>query len=82
MPPVDAIYEWVRLKPAFSGLSDSKQKSVAFAIARAIAKRGFAGHPEGWQMFKKGLEAARPKLDAILEQMAVNIDRRTSLGAE
>lgn len=80
MPPVEEIYEWVRLKPGFSGLSDKQKWSAAFAIAKAIQKRGFKDHPEGWQMFKKGLAAAEPQLDGVLRQMALNFERRTQIG--
>jgi len=80
MPPVAAIAEWVLSKPSF-GVSDEKEAlRIAYPIARAIARRGYKDHPDGWKMFEEGLKAAEPRLEMILNRMRTNIDRRTSLG--
>jgi hypothetical protein len=41
MPPVQPLQDWVRQK---LGLSGAEGRSVAFAIARKISKKGTKGH--------------------------------------
>ena len=70
-PPVDAIEDWVQVK---FGLSGPEARSVAFAVARKIAKKG----TKGAFMVKNAFEASKPELErqaqlaiaAIAEQLA------------
>lgn len=60
MPPVEPIAEWVRRK---LGIKDEAEaKSVAFAIARKIAKSG----SKGAFMFREGLAASQAQILEIL----------------
>ena len=61
MPPPDALLLWVQKK---FDIDDEKQaKSVAFAVAKSIEKRGTSGH----QMFSRGLEQLEPLAVPTLE---------------
>ncbi len=60
MPPVDAIKLWVVRK---LGLSGDEATSVAWAVAKSIAKKGI----EGRHYFKEGLEASEPHINTLFE---------------
>ena len=61
MPPPDSLLLWVEKK---FGIDEEKEAlSVAFAIAKTIAKRGTQGH----QMFSRGLEELQPMVVPALE---------------
>lgn len=61
MPPASALVAWVQKK---LGIEDEKQAlSMAFAIAKTIAKRGTQGH----EMFSRGLESLEPLAVPALE---------------
>ena len=60
MPPVEPIAEWVRRK---LGIKDEAEaKSIAFGIARKIAKSG----SKGAFMFREGLAASQAQILEIL----------------
>ena len=60
MPPASLLVAWVQKK---FGIEDGKQAlSVAFAVAKSIAKRGTQGH----QMYSRALEALEPLAPAEL----------------
>ena len=58
-PPVEAILKWVALKPVKTG--DKDARSVAFAIAAAIGKRGVK--PK--LFFEKTLSLMTPRVEEI-----------------
>jgi hypothetical protein len=58
MPPVDAIEYWVIRKGIAGG---DEARGVAFAIARAIGRRG----TKGAHMFEEGFKAAEPRVDNL-----------------
>lgn len=58
-PPIDPILKWVALKPINTGNKDAR--SVAFAIATAIGKRGVK--PKFF--FEKAVESAKPRIEEI-----------------
>jgi hypothetical protein len=61
MPPPESLLLWVQRK---FGVDDEKEAlSVAFAVAKTIAKRGTSGH----QMFSRGLEELQPLVPGALE---------------
>lgn len=60
-PPPSALLPWVQKK---FGFEDEKQAlSMAFAIAKTIAKRGTQGH----QMFSRALESIEPLCAPVME---------------
>jgi len=61
MPPVDAIEYWVRRKLGITG--DREARSVAFAIARSIGKKG----TKGAFMVRDGLQAATPYIERLFD---------------
>jgi len=62
MPPASALLPWIQKK---FGIEDEKQAlSMAFAVAKSIAKKGTQGH----QMFSRGLEALEPLAAPVLER--------------
>lgn len=61
-PPVDAITRWIALKPIEIG--DRKIRSVAFAIARRIGKRGIKPRFP----FRRAVEAMTPRVGQIFEE--------------
>lgn len=80
-PPRDAIREWIVSKAyVFGTLEEDDLEFLAMRIQHNIAMYGFKNHPEGWQMFKEGLEAAEPMLEPVLKQARRNIEVRASLG--
>ena len=58
MPPVDAIQYWVVRK---LGIPTEEAESVAWAIAKHIARHGIEGH----YMFKEGLEFSEPYINQL-----------------
>jgi len=40
MPPIRAIEQWIEVKPGLPAFMKEKKKSMAWAIARSIAKKG------------------------------------------
>jgi hypothetical protein len=62
MPPASALLPWIQKK---FGIEDEKQAlSMAFAVAKSMARKGTQGH----QMFSRALEALEPLAPAILER--------------
>jgi hypothetical protein len=62
MPPVEALIPWVKKK--FGAEDEKMALSMAFAIAKSMAKKGTRGH----QMFSRGLEQLEPLAVPILER--------------
>lgn len=61
MPPPESLLLWVQKK---FGVDEEKEAlSIAFAVAKTIAKRGTQGH----QMFSRGLEELQPMVPGALE---------------
>lgn len=58
MPPVSSIKVWLQQKSRFSGLTDVQRESVAWAIAKKIAKTGLRRR----NLSDKISEALRKKL--------------------
>lgn len=58
-PPIDAIVRWIALKPVNTG--DRDIRSVAFAIATAIGKRGVKPR----YPFRQAADAMRPRVEEI-----------------
>jgi hypothetical protein len=62
MPPASALLPWIQKK---FGIEDEKQAlSMAFAIAKAMKKRGTRGH----EMFSRTLVGLEPLAPEVLEQ--------------
>lgn len=70
MPPASALLPWIQKK---FGIDDEKQAlSMAFAVAKSIAKKGMQGH----QMFSRALEQLEPMAPGVLEkEMAIAFAR-------
>ncbi len=70
MPPIDAIKFWVHRQKYFE-VPEEEEESVAWAIAKNIAKRGFSPKgnvgPTGAKMFKEGLEASEPFIKTLFD---------------
>lgn len=68
MPPVENIKFWVHRQKYFP-VSPEDEESVAWAIAKNIAKRGFSPKgnvgPTGAKMFQEGLEASEPHIKTL-----------------
>jgi|GEM_PF-888114 len=62
MPPPEALLPWVMKK--FSVEDEKDALSLAFAVAKSIAKKGTQGH----QMFSRGLEELDPMIVPALEK--------------
>lgn len=61
MPPASALLPWIQKK---FGIEDEKQAlSMAFAVAKSMAKKGTQGH----EMFSRALESLEPMAAPILE---------------
>jgi len=75
MPPSEALVLWVHKK---LGIEDEKQAlSVAFAIAKTIAKRGSRGH----EMFSRALVELEPLAGPILEHhIALSMQAAIAMG--
>jgi len=69
-PPIAPLTFWVEKK---LGLYGKEAKSVAFAIAQTIAKRGTEGH----KMFSDNFDENRDRVTAILAQIGDDIVRMT-----
>src|SRR5262249_3771508 len=70
MPPVDALLLWVeRVFEIPGGFDDDELESVAWAVARSIARKGIPGR----HFVDQGVTATLPRVDAILEAMAAEI---------
>lgn len=75
MPPVDALLPWVAKK--FDVEDEKQARSIAFAVAMKIKKRGTGGH----QMFSRALEALEPLAVPVLEQqIAMALGRHGFVG--
>jgi len=68
-PPIGPIQHWVERK---LGISGEKSKSVAFAIAITIARRG----TKGAHMFEKGFDENEDRVMRILESIPEEIIKR------
>lgn len=67
-PPVKAIELWLQKKLKFSSMAERALKSVAFMIARAIGKRGFAPpFTGGLHYMETGTAEAGPRVQHELE---------------
>lgn len=74
-PPPAALEGWVKRK---LGISDAREvKSVAFLVARAIARRG----TKAWEMFQRGFAAAKPRVEARFQQAGKRIVDRLAGGS-
>lgn len=62
MPPPDSLLLWVQKK--FNVEDEKQAASIAFAVAKNIAKRGTSGH----QMFSRALEQIQPLVVPALEK--------------
>lgn len=69
MPPVQPLQDWVRQK---LGLSGKEGRSVAFAIARKISKKGTKGH----FMFRDAFEANAAEVQRQFDQTVSRIVAR------
>lgn len=66
LPPIAALHSWVQVK---LGVTDQAQaRSIAFAVARTIARRGTRQHA----MFQRGLQQAE---QAVLELVQRALDQ-------
>lgn len=71
MPPVKAIYEWVRRKQIGATLVggaksvEAQQKSIAYLIARKIAERGLKAH----HFFRRLEQELTPQVEAAIERV-------------
>ena len=73
-PPAAALEGWVKRK---LGISDPREaKSVAFLVARAIARRG----TKAVEMFARGFTAAEPRVRARFDEALKRIAERLSQG--
>ena len=68
-PPTQPIREWARVAiPGFGGLSETKQKGIAFTIARNIGKRGI-GSLNLFNLYDEEVfEVFEEKINELLEQ--------------
>jgi hypothetical protein len=75
-PPPSALLPWVQKK---FGFDDEKEAlSMAFAVAKSIAKKGTQGH----YMFKRGLAELEPLAPGALEKnIAIALARHGFTGA-
>ncbi len=82
MPPIQAIADWVwQTRHRFPEVQDEDDaRRIAYPIAKAIAKKGFANAPDGpgkgWGMRRRGGEYAISKSDIIIEQGKAWISRK------
>jgi hypothetical protein len=60
-PPASALVPWVMMK--FGADDEKTALSMAFAVAKSIAKKGTKGH----EMFSRGLEQLEPMAAPLLE---------------
>lgn len=74
MPPVDALVPWVR---EVLGVQGVRARSVAFLVARKIARKGT---PAQWP-FKRTLERMRPTIVREFEVAAGRIARQLGGGS-
>lgn len=68
-PPVAALEGWVRRKLQ---VSEKEVRSVAFLVARAIARRGLPAR----EFARRGLESVRARVNARFEQARSRIVER------
>lgn len=75
-PPIQPLALWA-LRKGLDNVTRDNVLHVAFLIARAIAE-GRSRHQlaKGSQMFAKGYEAAKPKVDAYMDTVQDNIIRK------
>lgn len=73
MPPIGPIELWAQRK---LGLDEETAHSIAFGIARNIAKFGFRGHPDGWRMFEKTFNELSPWMEQMLATLPARIAAR------
>ncbi len=74
MPPPSALERWVRLK---LGVAPGQVASVAFVVARSIARKGIKGR----FFMKKGLDASRTRINGFFARAADNIIKDLSVGS-
>jgi len=87
-PPVEAILEWMRIKPirlrnkdgGFVKASESQKRSVAFAIARRISKNGIPATYFYRDAFSEEFAIAEPEIVEAFRQL-IAYEMRTALGA-
>ena len=74
-PPPDALLLWVQKK--FQVEDEKQARSIAFAVARSISKRGTQGH----QMFSRGVEMLEPfTVPALEKNIAIALARHGFMG--
>jgi len=61
MPPASALLAWVQKK--FGAMDEKQALSMAFAVAKSIAKKGTRGH----EMFSRALASLEPLATPTLE---------------
>jgi HK97 gp10 family phage protein len=64
MPPVDAIYDWVRVAQVHPRDPDMDQEGLAFVIARSIAQRGTPAQP----FMEPAFDALRPRAERLIDK--------------
>ncbi|KTT21897.1 hypothetical protein [Pseudacidovorax intermedius] len=74
MPPMDALVPWVR---AVLGVSPKRERSVAYLVARKIARRGTPAQ----QPFAKAIAATESRVLRMFEAAAGRIAARSAGGA-
>ena len=72
-PPVNALLLWVKQK--FGITDESEARSVAFLVARKIARRG----TQGARMFEQAIEKLEPMAEDILTREIAEEIRRAGL---
>lgn len=71
MPPEDPIVYWLRRK---AGLSLEAAIEASYPVRRAIARRGIKGK----KMLEEGLEAAKPTVRRIFDDVPGNVWKKLS----
>jgi len=69
MPPVDPIELWVK---RILGISEDRSRSVAFAVAMKIARKGFKGK----KMFERAWKANERWAGNMLQSIGARVARR------
>jgi hypothetical protein len=73
-PPIQALEDWVRVKFGYNNEKEIRQ--AAFAIGRAISRKGTTGV----HMFKKSFDRLQPRLAAIFIAARDRVAERVSGG--
>lgn len=73
MPPISAILPWIKLK--FGGASEKEMVSMAWAVAKSIAKRG----TRGFHMFQRAEAQLQTEAQGIAESAIARAIRSAGL---